>query len=231
MHKNRGVEFLLGRKCLEMVGTGSFVEKIILNGKEVETDYVLYWPNNFKANTNMFEDSNYSNDIKFDKNHRICTEIDLGAGIKRLFAAGSCTAALSFANSERFRIFNYAMSICQGTFAGYNISGLGIPYMIIPYSDYDFYGHKFRVAGSMNYFEDIIIEGDVNSNEFMAFYSNKGVGVMKAAGFTKKAKDLQILREAFRIGMPVGGDPESLTLFSKVDINKLERRIRVEAVN
>lgn len=175
----------------------------------------------------MFDGSNYAEDMRFDKSGKICPEIDLNVGLKRIFAAGECASPMNFTNSERFKSCSHADNINQGMITGFNISGMGVPYAIVPYKEYDFYGHKFREAGSMNYFEEMVTEGDLNSFDFMAFYLNKGVGVMKVAGFPKEAKDMQVLRECLRTSIPIGGDPENPVVFKKVNIPRLEKLIRV----
>lgn len=203
---------------------------MVVTGKNIDTDLVIYFPNNVEGNTRIFDRSSYFEDMRFDKNDRICTDIDLNVGIKRIFAAGSCASVLNFSNSERYKTCGYAESIIQGMTAGFNMNGMGVPYSVVPYKEYDFYGHKFREVGSMNYFEEMVTEGDLNSFDFMAYYLNKGIGVMKAAGFPKQAKDVQVLRECIRTSIPIGGDPENPVLFNKVNIPRLERFIRVELV-
>lgn len=214
-----------------MEGEGSLVKQINLTGKSVDTDLVLYCPNTFEPNTEVFDNSNYFEDMRFDKDGRICPEVDLNVGLKRIYTAGECASVPNFSNGERFKTCSYADSINQGVFAGFNMSGMGIPYTVVPYQEFDFYGNKFRVVGSMNYFEESVVEGDLNSLDFMVYYLNKGIGVMKAAGFPKKPRDMQILREAIRTNVPIGGDPESPTLFKQVNIPKLEKRIRVKRNN
>jgi hypothetical protein len=217
----------MGRKCKQMINEGGNIRKIEVVGKTIDTDFVLLCPNNFKANTELFDNSTYTEDFKFDTEGRLCTQIDLNAGVKRIFASGECASVSNFANSERFKTCSFADSINQGITAGMNMSGMGIPYHIVPYEEYDFYGKKFRTVGSMNFFEKTVIDGDLNSFDFMVYYLNKGVGVRKAAGFTKEGRDAQIIREAMRTSIPIGGDPEAATLFNSVKIPKLERSIRV----
>jgi hypothetical protein len=218
----------MGRKCKQMISEGGAVKKVEVVGRTVDTDFVLYSPNNFKASTDIFNNSTYAEDLKFDKENRICTEVDLNAGLKRMFAAGECASVPNFMNSERYKSCSYAESINQGFFAGMNMSGMGIPYHIVPYDEYDFYGKKFRIVGGMNFFEKHVVEGDLNSFDFMAYYINGGVGVRKAAGFTKEGRDMQVIREALRTSLPVGGDPEAPSLFTSVNIPKLARSIRVD---
>ena len=227
IHQNRGVQFHLGRKIQDMTGSGGVIKSINMTGKTVETDLVIYFPNNVSANNEMFEGSYLLDELQFDKTGKILTGIDLNTGSKRMFAAGDCSAVPSFANSERFKNCSYAESIIQGMVAGINLNAMGIPYAYVPYREYDFYGHKFREIGIMNYHELIVTEGDLNSFDYMAYYVNKGIGVMKAAGFPKKAKDMQVLRECIRTNIPIGGDPESTSIFSQVNVDKLEKNIRV----
>lgn len=210
-----------------MNGKGGAIDQILLTGKTVDTDLVLYFPNNSIANTEIVDKSYYKEDMKFDRNEKICTDIDLNVGVKRIFTAGECASPLNFANSERYKTCSYADSIVQGMVAGFNISAMGIPLAVVPYREYDFYGHKFRETGSMNYFEEVVTEGDFNSFDYMAYYMNKGIGVMKVAGFPKQAKDMQVLRECIRTGVAIGGDPEVPVLFKSVNIPRLEKLIRV----
>lgn len=218
---------MIGRKCSRVVSEGGVIKQVLVTGRTIDTDFVLYCPNNFKANTELFNHSTYSEDLKFDSEGRLCVEIDLNAGVKRIYAAGECASLPNFSNGERFKSCTYADSINQGIFAGYNMSGMGIPYHVVPYNEYEYYGKKFRTVGAMNYFENLVIEGDINSFDFMAYYKNQGVGVKKVAGFTKDGKTMQVLREAIRTNIPIGGDPEAPTVFTSVNIPNLERSIRV----
>lgn len=210
------------------MGDGGVVTQVVMPGKTVDTDLLLYFPNNSKGNTELLDRSNYIEDMKFDKSDRICTEIDLNVGVKRIFAAGDCASVPFFANSERFKFWNFAQSIVQGMTVGFNMNAMGVPISVVPYREFDFYGHKFREIGSMNFFEEMVLEGDPKSFDFMAYYLNKGVGVMKAAGFPKEAKDMQVLRECMRTNIPIGGDPENPMLFNSVNVKKLERQLRVD---
>lgn len=210
-----------------MVKDGGVIKQVILSGKMINTDMVLFCPNNFQANTEIFDTSSYADEMKFDKEGRICTAMDLNVGFKRIYAAGECASVPNFTNGERLKYCSFADSITQGVFAGFNMSGMGIPYSVVPYQEFDFYSNKFRVVGAMNYFEQMVIDGDLDSLDFMAYYMNKGIGVMKAAGFVKQGKDMQVLREAMRVSLPIGGDPDAPTLFKKVNIASLEKKIRV----
>jgi hypothetical protein len=226
MQKNRGVKFILGRRVLRYKGEGGKVEKIEMNGKTIDTDYVLYFPNNVEANLEYLNESTYAADMHFDSKGRVATQVDLNTNHNKIFAAGECAAPMNYKNSERFNECSHGSNVSQGMFAAYNILGLGIPYMIIPFVDYEFYGHRWREAGSMNYFEDKVIEGDLKDFNFTAWYVKKNMGILRAAGFQKKANDMSIVREALRTAVQVHPDMENPLGFSKIDIPDLEKRIR-----
>ncbi len=221
---------MLGRRVLSYKGEQS-VEKIYLRGKIVETDHVLYFPNNFTGNTDFFKKSNYTPDINFDSNGRIKVDEHMCTEFKRIFAAGEVSSSNFFANNDPIESVSHNMSINQGVFTAYNVLGLGIPNMIVPYNDYDFYGHKFREAGHMNFFEKDIILGDLDDFDYTAFYSNKESGVLMACGFQKDDQDMHIIREAIRVNLHIEPDPEMPTLFNDLKVSNLLKKIKVATID
>jgi hypothetical protein len=227
MQKNRGVEFVLGRRVISYQGEQK-VEKILLRGKTVETDHILYFPNNFTANTEFFKKSNYSPDIGFDSSGRLKVNELLTTDFKRIFAVGESSCASFFANNDAFETVSHNMSINQGVFAAYNVLGLGIPYMVVPYNDYDFYGHKFRETGHMSFFEKDIIIGDLEDFDYTAFFSNKNSGVLMAAGFQKDGREMSIIRETIRVNLHIEPDPDEPMVFNDMNTSNLLKKIQVD---
>ncbi len=228
MQKNRGVEFVLGRRCLEYnKDPNGNVNKIILREKTVDTEHLVYFPNNFWGNTEYFLESYYKPDMAFDNRRRVCVNIDLNSNINRVYAAGEVCAPENFRNSERYRNCSHGSNIVQGMIAGFNIMGLGIPYHIVPYEDFDLYGHKFKEIGGMSFHDRVIVDGDANSFDFTAYYVNAKLGVLKAAGIQKKSNHMAILREAIRTNTPIEPNHQNPTEFSKIDISRVEQSIRV----
>ena len=218
---------MLGRRVLSYHGDRS-VDKIYLRGKTVETDHILYFPNNAGANTQFFKKSNYSADIAFDSIGRIKVNEFMTSDVKRIFATGESACLDFFANNDPIDFISHNMSVNHGVFAAYNILGLAIPYMIVPYNDYEFYGHKFREAGHMSFFEKDVVIGDLDGFNFTAYYSNKSSGVMMAAGFQKTDKEMNIIREAIRLNLYIEPDPDTPTIFNEVKILSILMKIKVE---
>lgn len=229
MQKNRGVDFVLGRRVLSYHGEDK-VDKIYLRGKSVETDHILYFPNNLTVNTEFFKKSNYSADIGFDTSGRLKVNEFMASDVKRIFAAGESASVNFFANSDPIDFITHNMSVNQGVFAAYNVLGLGIPYMVVPYNDYDYYGHKFRETGHMSFFEKDIILGDLEDFNYTAFYTNKESGVLMASGFQSNGQDMQIIREAIRLNLSIEPDPDAPTIFNDVQIRSILRKIQVASL-
>ena len=227
MHKNRGVEFVLKRKVVSYESKDHEVNMVNTISKRIPTDYVVHFPNNYEANTDMFNQSSYDQEINFDRRGRLLLEIDMNSGQNRIFGAGGCAATQSFLNNERLPVPSHGDNVTQGTFVAYNIIGLGIPYMIVPFNSYSFYGHVWRETGSMNYFEQCVVDGNPKSNEFIAYYANNSIGVNKAAGFTSKANKMSVLREALRTNQSISPNSDHPGVFTKVNVEDLEHQVRL----
>lgn len=227
MQKNRGVSFVLGRRVLMYKGENDKVEKIHLKGKTISTDHIIYFPNNQRANTDMFIKSNFNSDLNIGVQRKIQTGEFMASDIKRIFAAGRCALVPFFGHTEMLEDVDHGMNINQGVFTAYNILGLGIPYSVVPYRDFDFYGNIFREAGYFRYYEKAITIGDLNDFDYTCYYTGQGTGIFKAVGFQKDPNHMNIIREAIRLGQPIEPDRESPMMFDEVKIPKLLKAIRV----
>ena len=227
MQQNRGVDFILGRRCLEYLqDNNAKVNKVILRGKELETDHIVYFPNNFKANTDYLRQSYYNPDMKFDTFERLMIKVDMNANINKVFAAGEMCCPQFFRNRERIRSCSHGTNINQGMVVGFNIMGLGIPFHYVPYEDYELYGHKFKDTGCMSITDRIHTDGDPYSFNFTTYFANKSLGVLRAAGIQSTPNHMAILREAIRTNVPIEPDPTNPILFSHIDISEIEYAIR-----
>lgn len=226
MQKNRGIDFILGRKLIRYEGEGRKVDTVIIKGKELETDQIVYFPNNFEGKNEILDESEFSQDVIFDGRKRLCVDVDMNANHNKIFAAGEGAGIHMFRNTERLKENSHADQISQGQTAAMNILGLNIPYSVIPYRDYDFYGNIFREAGAMNYHEDKVIEGNLDDFNYTCYYIKRKMGILKAVGFQKQANAMSIIREAIRCNLPVEPNPEEPAAFTKLNIKEVEKRIR-----
>lgn len=125
MHKNRGVNFATKRRFIRFDTNGDQIKKINLKGKKIDTDYVVLFPNNFKAKTEMFDDNpTMINDMKRDRYDRIRTFYNNSTGSWRVFAAGGPSAMINFLTNERIQKDLFHKSVNEGMNAAYNIIGL-----------------------------------------------------------------------------------------------------------
>lgn len=131
MHKERGVKFHTKRKIIRFDSEDNQIKKVNLKGKSFETDYVLLFPNNYIASTEMLDDNPViSGDIKRDKHDRVKTFFDNGSGNHRIFVAGGPSAMINFLTNERIHKDLFHKNVNEGMNAAYNIIGLVSYYFI-----------------------------------------------------------------------------------------------------
>ena len=74
--------------------------------KKVKTDLVLYFPNNYLANTEWVVEGENTDNLEFDDHGKIKTDYNQRTDHKRIFAAGDCTSSLFFTDGSRVFLFN-----------------------------------------------------------------------------------------------------------------------------
>lgn len=128
MHENRGVKFEVGRKFVRFdpkEGDSNEIGKVNLVGTSIDTDYVLLFPSQYKADTEFVsENKKLVDNIKFDYTGRIKSEYSNRTGNKRLFVAGEPSAMTWFLTTERITENSPHKNFNEGFNAAYNILGL-----------------------------------------------------------------------------------------------------------
>lgn len=148
--------------------------------------------------TSFLQNQNYLENITVTSNGQIYTTPKLNSGTKRLFAAGDVSAPVHFFTRKRlknkqstFKNFN------EGYYAAVNMLALGVPYHNIYYETFDMYNNNFQVFGHGNPYDSRTVIGDLDSLDFMIFYTEKGT-VNKVLASGNRVKDFNTLREAMK---------------------------------
>ena len=93
---------------------------------------------------------------------------------------------------------------------------LGVPYHNVYYETFDMYNNNFQVFGHGNPYDERTIIGDLNSLDFMIFYTEKGT-VNKVVASGNRVKDFSTLREAMKQGvLPRVGEYQDPQVFEKL---------------
>lgn len=110
--------------------------------------------------------------MQFTPSGQVFTDYMMNTRNKRIFAAGDVTAKLhTFTMNNIKDKVSIHKSFVDGYYAAVNMMGLGIPNQSVYFEQFDMYNNCFQVLGNSNPFDEITIRGDINSLDFMIFYS------------------------------------------------------------
>ena len=125
LHQERGVQFVQKRKLLSFEGEGRKISKIKLRGKEVDTDYVVLFPNKFVIDSELLRSNpKFEQSIILENNGQVRADYKNNAGTKRVFVAGAASATFNLSNRERTNDRLIHRHVNEGVNAAYNILGL-----------------------------------------------------------------------------------------------------------
>jgi apoptosis-inducing factor 3 len=227
-HQQRGVEFILGRRCLSYEGTKpELVDQLHLKGKIVNTDLVLQFPNNFRANTEFIEKSPYSTELKTDRQGRVSVDAYMKTAHGRIFGAGVGSNPIYWATTERITWLGHGTSVVHGTWAAFNLLGLGIPNFVVPHADWMFYGHRFQEVGHLRQPENTFSDGSFDSFDWVSYALNTQIGIQRALGFSgRHPRRFQVLREGLRVAIPELTELDFRVDSGGVDVAAIEKSVK-----
>ena len=227
-HKQRGVEFVLGRRCISYEGEDpETVNKLNLKGKVVATDLVVQFPNNFMANTDFIDKSPYATEVKTDRQGRVSIDPYMKSAHGRVFAAGEAANPIYWATSERISWIGHGTNIVQGTWAAFNLLGLAIPNFVVPHADWMFYGHRFQEVGHLRQPENTFADGSLESFDWVSYALNSHIGIQRALGFAgRHPRRFQVLREGLRVAIPELTQLDFRVDSGGVDVASIEKSVK-----
>jgi len=223
LHRKNGVKFTFARPITRFHGDEQAIKEIELDGERmIKTDFVIMFPNISSANTDyLFEGENIDN-MEFDDEDRLKVNFNQRSGHKRIFGAGDATAGMYFVQSRRMPCDNYYTAYHTGQVAAYNMLALDIPNAVVPFTYTKQYNQYFNYSGYASYFNDVHIDGDLKSMDFIVYYSLMGT-VLAAFGSEKRKRDMLVINEAFRLDiMPTMEDIKR----GAATVKTLEKNIR-----
>lgn len=229
-HKQRGVDFVLGRRCLSYEGEQpDKVNYLNLKGKMVQTDLVLQFPNNFLANTDFLDKGPHASEIKTDRQGRISVDPYLKSAHGRIFAAGDAANPLYWATTERINWIGHGTNVVQGTWAAFNLLGLAIPNFVVPHTDWVFYGQRFQEVGHLRQPENTFSDGQLDSFDWVSYSLNSHIGIQRALGFSSRhPRRFQVLREGFRVAIPELTELDFRVDSGGIDVAAIEKSVKAK---
>jgi NADPH-dependent 2,4-dienoyl-CoA reductase/sulfur reductase-like enzyme/nitrite reductase/ring-hydroxylating ferredoxin subunit len=190
VHEARGVEFKLGSGVSRFEGERAVEAVVLESGERVEADLVVVGvgvrpATEFLEGVELHEDGGVFVDRYMRANDGV-------------YAAGDIAYFPSSSSNERRRIEHWRTAEQQGRAAAHNMAGKEVEFDGVPF----FWTRQFDAGllyvGHAEGWDEIIYDGDPQSQNFLAFFVSGG-RVLAAAGMNRD-RDMAALEELRRAG-------------------------------
>jgi NADPH-dependent 2,4-dienoyl-CoA reductase/sulfur reductase-like enzyme len=179
IHEDNGVRFRLGAKVARIIGNGRVEAVEVESGEKpekVDADLVVVGvgvkpATDFLVGINLHKDGG----LIVDEHLRAADD---------LYAAGDIAWFPSDLTGERQRIEHWRTALQQGRIAARNMAGKNIAYNSVPFFWTRQFDSGLVYVGHATSWDEIIFQGDVPKQNFLAFYV-KGSRIRAVAGMNR----------------------------------------------
>ena len=195
VHESNGVSFKFGTKATEFIGEGKVEAAILENGERVACNLVV-------VGIGVEPNTSYLKGIKLnEKDNSILVNEYLQTEIEDIYAAGDIANFPYAPMEEATRIEHWRLAAQHGRIAAKNMLHQHTPDLqsvsqIVPFFWSGQYDLKLRYVGHAEKWDEIHIDGDLDRQEFLAFYLHKNK-VMAVAGINRD-RDIAAISQLMR---------------------------------
>lgn len=192
LHEEHGVVFHAGADVQAIVGDGTAVTGVQVDGEVIAADLVLVGVGAV-PNTQLAEEGG------IDVDNGILADASLRTSAPDVFAAGDVANAMHPVLGQRLRSEHWQNAISSGEVAARSMLGLEAQHDSIPYFYTDQFDLGMELSGYAPLMADaeIVIRGDLAAREFIAFWVQGGqvVGGMNVNVWDVNETVQQIIRQ------------------------------------
>jgi 3-phenylpropionate/trans-cinnamate dioxygenase ferredoxin reductase component len=194
LHADHGVRLRLGVGVQELRGSGAVEEVALTDGTVEAADLVVVGI----GVTPRTEVAAAAGAVVSDG---VVVDQYLESGVQGIYAAGDVASAWHPHYRRNVRVEHWANALNQGAAAGRNAAGGHEPYERLPYFFSDQYDLGMEYVGLGAPSDDLVVRGDLDGREFVAFWHRDGV--VTAAMAVNVWDVVDDLREIVATGRPV----------------------------
>ena len=201
VHEEKGVIFKPGVKATEFTGNGRVEYAVLENGSKIAADLVIVGIG-VELNTDYLENIELN-----EKDNSIRVNQYLQTEIKNVYAAGDIASFPYTAMGEHTRIEHWRLAAQHGRIAANNMlkqsndsrnsQSASTVNNIVPFFWSGQYDLKLRYVGHAEKWDEVFLDGNLDSPEFLAFYLFDGK-VMAVAGINRD-KEIAAISELMRL--------------------------------
>ncbi len=186
LHEENGIDFRLGEKVGKLEGKDQIERVVLETGEILEATLVLIGIGVQPA-TGFLEDISLEKDkgIQADQYLKVTPDVYAAGDIVHFPYMG-----------DKVRIEHWKVACQQGRIAGYNMAGKKEPYKMTPFFWSTQQETNFRYVGYVKDYDRIIYDGNVEEEEFIAFYI-KNKKVLAALGVNRD-EEMAAIQELIR---------------------------------
>ncbi len=197
VHERHGVEFRLGEQVEGFVSSNGRVESVLLgSGERIDADLVI-------VGVGVAPATSFLRGVELHKDGGVIADQFLRIG-DDVYAAGDIVHFPDPRTDELTRIEHWRTAQQQGRTAAHNMSGKQTPYASVPFFWTVQFGMELRYVGHAKEWDEIVVDGDVEKQDFLAFYV-KDQKIMAVAGMNRD-RDIAIWEEKIRSGQTLSAD-------------------------
>ena len=189
VHEARGVQFRLGASAAGFEGDDAVKAVRLDSGERIETDLVI-------AGVGVKPATDFLDGVKLHKDGGVIVDEHMHVA-NGVYAAGDIAYFPGKLTGEHQRIEHWRTAMQQGRVAAHNMAGTEVMYDGVPF----FWTRQFDLAllyvGHATSWEEIIFQGDISAQDFLAFYLSKN-RVRAAAGMNRD-RDMAAIEELMRL--------------------------------
>jgi apoptosis-inducing factor 3 len=189
VHEARGVRFRLGASAVRFEGDGAVKRVVLDSGERIEVDLVV-------VGVGVRPATGFLEGVQLHEDGGVYVDRHLLAA-DGVYAAGDIAYFPSLLTNERQRIEHWRTAQQQGRVAAHNMAGKAVEFDGVPF----FWTRQFDVGllyvGHAASWDEIIYQGDVPSQNFLAFYVKEN-RVLAVAGMNRD-REVAAIEELMRV--------------------------------
>ncbi|MGB3758367.1 MAG: FAD-dependent oxidoreductase [Rivularia sp. (in: cyanobacteria)] len=189
LHEANGVSFQMGTKVLQFEGSGKVETAILENGESLNADLVV-------VGIGVSPVTEFLQGVELNEKDKSVNVDEYLQAADNTYVAGDIARFPYAATGKPTRIEHWRLAQQHGRIAARNMIGEKIKFGSVPFFWSGQFDVKLRYAGHAENWDDIIIQGNLDEQEFLAFFV-KDNQVLAVAG-AGHDKDIAAITELMR---------------------------------
>lgn len=189
IHESNGVTFRLSNHVTQFEGSENVSGVVLDSGVRLDADLVI-------VGVGVIPGTDFLSNISLGPDGAVITDSHLRIDTN-VYAAGDIVRFPDVRGGESVRIEHGRTALQQGRAAAHNMAGIETVYDSVPFFWTTQFDATLNYVGHAATWDEIIIKGDLNRRDFLAFYV-KGERILAAAGMNRD-RELAYLEGLFAI--------------------------------